>query len=71
MGTAEFHDDLYIVTEYMERGSLKDFLQSNPPLNWKMVLRMSIDIAQGMNYLHTRQPRIIHLDLKPANILVS
>lgn len=28
-------------------------------------------IALGMNWLHTRNPRILHLDLKPMNLLVD
>ena len=28
------------------------------------------DIAEGMDYLHTREPKIIHRDLKSSNILV-
>ena len=71
MGTAEFQEDVFIVMEYMERGSLKDLLDKEPPLNMKMTLRMAIDIAQGMHYLHTRLPKIIHGDLKTANILVN
>jgi serine/threonine protein kinase len=71
MGTAEYENEVFIIMEYMERGSLKDLLAKETPLNLKMTLRMAIDIAQGMHYLHTRQPRIIHGDLKTANILVN
>lgn len=43
----ELNNDLYIITEYMEKGSLKDLLKKEPNLfKWQLILRMSIDIAQ-------------------------
>jgi len=32
---------------------------------------LMLDIAEGLNYLHTLNPRIIHGDLKGANILIT
>eukprot|EP01117_Protostelium_nocturnum_P007334 TRINITY_DN2624_c0_g1_i1.p1 TRINITY_DN2624_c0_g1~~TRINITY_DN2624_c0_g1_i1.p1 ORF type:complete len:1555 (-),score=571.21 TRINITY_DN2624_c0_g1_i1:63-4487(-) len=72
MGTCIRDGDLYIVTEYMEKGSLKTMLaKEKKRLNWQLVLRMALDIASGMNYLHSYKPIIIHRDLKTGNILVD
>lgn len=38
--------DIYIVTEFMENGSLKELLDKGGPLEWKLLLRMAKDIAQ-------------------------
>ncbi|KAL6780840.1 hypothetical protein ACKKBG_A08650 [Auxenochlorella protothecoides x Auxenochlorella symbiontica] len=40
-------------------------------LSWPRLLSMAFDAAKGMLYLHTRQPAIIHRDLKSANLLVD
>lgn len=61
MGTMELKGELYIVTEFMERGSLQGLLKArNQSFEWTQILRMAMDIAQGMNYLHTYKPQIIH-----------
>ena len=64
--------NLCIVTEWCARGSLFDVLH-NPTvhINCKMMLDLAMGIAQGMNYLHSLERKIIHRDLKSANVLLS
>uniref|UniRef100_UPI00398EC214 ankyrin repeat and protein kinase domain-containing protein 1 n=1 Tax=Pristiophorus japonicus TaxID=55135 RepID=UPI00398EC214 len=59
-----------IVMEYMENGSL-DKLLVRYTLTWPMKFRIIHEIAMGMNFLHSITPPLLHLDLKPANILVD
>lgn len=70
MGTMEKRNDLYIITEYMERKSLAALFKSNGVFDWKITIRMATDVARGMHYLHSSKPMIIHRDLKSGNILV-
>ncbi|KAK4363776.1 hypothetical protein RND71_019017 [Anisodus tanguticus] len=60
-----------IVTEFLPRGSLFKTLHGNiQALDFRRHLRMTLN-ARGMNYLHRRNPPIVHRDLKSSNLLVD
>lgn len=60
-----------IILEYMELGTLKDYLSENIIDDVKKI-HIILDIAIGLNYLHNRTPNIVlHRDLKPENILIN
>lgn len=59
-----------LVMEYMETGSLETLL-ANEPLPWELRFRIIHETAVGMNFLHCMNPPLLHLDLKPANILLD
>lgn len=61
---------LCIVTEYMPRGSLYEYLHKNHlGLKLPQLLKFAIDVCKGMEYLH--QKNVIHRDLKTANLLMD
>ncbi|KAM0037886.1 putative protein kinase RLK-Pelle-LRR-IX family [Helianthus debilis subsp. tardiflorus] len=42
------------------------------PLSWKMRLSIALDVARGMEYLHSlAHQSFMHRDLKSSNILIS
>lgn len=72
MGAVYSHERLAIVTEYIPRGSLfKTLHKNNQAIDMRRRLRMALDVARGMNYLHHRNPPIVHRDLKSSNLLVD
>jgi hypothetical protein len=72
MGAVPKPPNLSIVTEYMPRGSLFKLLhRSGKPPDERRRVRMAVDIAKGMHYLHCCTPPIVHRDLKSPNILVN
>ncbi|CAK9320144.1 unnamed protein product [Citrullus colocynthis] len=74
MGAVTEPPNLSIVTEYLSRGSLHRLLHrpgAREVLDEKRRLNMAYDVAKGMNYLHKRNPPIVHRDLKSPNLLVD
>ncbi|KAI3498763.1 hypothetical protein L1887_34545 [Cichorium endivia] len=66
-----------IITEYLSEGSLRAYLhkledntdKEKESLPLEKVIKMALDIARGMEYIHSQG--IIHRDLKPENILIN
>lgn len=60
---------LYIITEFVSGGDVRKLLKVNPSLSWRKKVRISIDLAKAMLFLHSK--KIIHRDLKSKNILLD
>ncbi|CAI9588874.1 unnamed protein product [Staurois parvus] len=60
---------LNLLTEYIECGTLKDFLRGGETCPWQQKVSFSKDIACGMAYLHFMS--IIHRDLNSHNCLIK
>ncbi|KAK7353017.1 hypothetical protein VNO80_18449 [Phaseolus coccineus] len=74
MGSVTKRPHLSIVTEYLPRGSLYRLIYrpaSGEILDKRRRLRMALDVARGINYLHCLKPPIVHWDLKSPNLLVD
>ncbi|XP_014500547.1 LRR receptor-like serine/threonine-protein kinase IOS1 [Vigna radiata var. radiata] len=65
-----------LIYEYMAKGNLREHLSGkhneSPFLSWKDRLRVAVDAAVGLEYLHNgcKSP-IIHRDVKSSNILLD
>ncbi|MQM15232.1 hypothetical protein Taro_048174 [Colocasia esculenta] len=66
--------------EYATMGSLHDVLhgrkgvqgsQPGPALDWMQRVKIAVDAARGLEYLHEKvQPSIIHRDIRSSNVLL-
>ncbi|ESQ47968.1 hypothetical protein EUTSA_v10020248mg [Eutrema salsugineum] len=64
----------FLVYEYMANGSLKDHLHlpEKPPLSWAARMKIAIDVANALEYLHFYcDPPLCHRDIKSSNILLD
>lgn len=59
----------YYVMKYIANGSLKDIVEQQGALSEKTALSFIRKIGSALNYIHGK--KILHLDIKPANILLD
>ncbi|VAH09487.1 unnamed protein product [Triticum turgidum subsp. durum] len=65
-----------LVYEYMSEGSLDEHLSGKDntmrTLTWRQRLRIALESAQGLEYLHKGcNPPLVHRDIKTSNILLN
>lgn len=72
VGYCDDETEKIILHEFASRGRLDGYL-SDASLTWVMRLKICIDIASGLNFLHTtdvNQEMVIHRDIKSSNVLL-
>ena len=64
----EFDGRQYLVTEFVDGGTLKDWEQATTR-TWQQMIELLIGVADGLAAAHAAG--IVHRDIKPQNILVA
>ncbi len=64
-----FADELqYIVMEYIDGITLKEYIEQQQVLQWKEVLHFIVQILHALQHAHDKG--IVHQDVKPQNIML-
>ena len=66
--TGEFRGCQYLVTEFIDGGTLRDWARDKKP-NWREIVELVSGVAEGLGAAHSAG--ILHRDIKPENILVG
>ncbi|KAG8366314.1 hypothetical protein BUALT_Bualt17G0067000 [Buddleja alternifolia] len=66
-------DNRLLVYEFMSKGSLENhlFRRGPQPLSWATRIKVAIDAARGLTFLHEAEEQVIYRDFKASNILLD
>lgn len=67
----EDEEGSYIVEQYLEGDTLKDFVSLNGALREDVIIQFGIQLCDLINYLHSIDRPVLYIDLKPENIIVA
>ncbi|HYJ92815.1 MAG TPA: serine/threonine-protein kinase [Pyrinomonadaceae bacterium] len=64
-------DGHFIVMEYIEGDDLSQMLKRGETFPVENVVRWMRELLDGLDYLHSQNPPIIHRDIKPGNLKIT
>ncbi|KAG8656432.1 lysM domain receptor-like kinase 3 isoform X2 [Manihot esculenta] len=77
LGYAASDDELFLIYEYAQKGSLKNHLhdplnKGHSSLSWVMRVQIALDAARGLEYIHEHtKTHYVHRDIKTSNVLLD
>ncbi|KAL6568201.1 LysM domain receptor-like kinase 3 [Orobanche hederae] len=77
IGYAASGDELFLIYEFAQKGSLRNHLhepqnKGQTSLSWIMRVQIALDAARGLEYIHEHtKPHYVHRDIKTSNILLD
>ena len=66
----EMSDGLCLIREYCKGEPLSALVRKQGPLPVGQVLRIGVQLCRLLSYMHTLQPPMLYLDMKPSNVLM-
>lgn len=76
IGYAATDDELFLIYEFAQKGSLRSHLhdhnKDHTSLSWIMRVQIALDTARGLEYIHEHtKNHYVHRDIKTSNILLD
>lgn len=67
------YEQLYLVFPYIASGPLSAITSNRKQLEWSLeeTLDVILQVANGLDYMHNHPRQIVHLDVKPDNVLLQ
>ena len=63
----EENNTVYYVMEYIDGGSLNEYIEQHHGLSESESIKYFLQIASALSYMHAN--KMLHLDMKPANVM--
>ena len=63
--------DIYTVMEYIQGNDMQYYLDKGYRFNETQIITWLRQLCAVLDYLHTRNPVILHSDIKPGNIMIT
>ncbi|KAG8988628.1 hypothetical protein FRB94_000526 [Tulasnella sp. JGI-2019a] len=71
-GFAIIHGSAALVSPWCKHGNIRKYLQErSPKLTSNRRLELLLQVAEGLRYLHSHNPVVVHGDLKADNVLIN
>lgn len=67
----EIDDGIFTVMDYISGHDLKYYIDHGYQFPEEQLIFWMKQLCQVLDYLHSKKPKIIHCDIKPANIMIT
>ncbi|MGN0507179.1 MAG: serine/threonine protein kinase [Lachnospiraceae bacterium] len=67
----EYDTATYLIEEFIEGETLRQYLLRQRSLSESLLLNFSEQLCEILHYIHSPAHRVLHLDLKPENLLIT
>lgn len=61
----------YLVMDYIEGEDLRERIDRQGPLTDAEAVTLGTAVCDALIYLHSRQPQVVHRDIKPGNVKIT
>ena len=67
----QYDGDTYTIIDYIEGYDLMYYIENGLYISESQLIKWLKQLCEVLQYLHTHTPKILHADIKPANIIIQ